>query len=62
MQMTPMDFGSNFGGGLGNDFNTASFSVGADDDIINYGDFLNDGDNSLVLGEIGLWDELAQDG
>jgi len=62
MQMTSMDFGNNFGGGLGNDFNTASFSVGADDDIINYGDFLNDGDNSLVLGEIGLWDELTQDG
>jgi hypothetical protein len=37
--------------GPGNDFNTASFSVGAEDDITNYGDFLNDEGNSLVLGE-----------
>ena len=61
MQMTSMDFGNNFGGGLGNDFNAASFGVGPDEDIINYGDFLNDGDNNLLVGDIGLWDELTQD-
>jgi len=61
LQMTPMDFGSNFAGGLGTDFNTSSFNVGADDDIINYGDFLNDGDNNLVMGDM-LWEDLAQEG
>lgn len=63
IQMTPtMEFDPSFGGGLSADFNTSSFNVGPDEDIINYGEFLNDGDNNLSMGDLGLWEELQQEG
>jgi hypothetical protein len=55
MNQIPMDFGSNFGPGL-TDFSNANFGV-VDDEIINYGEFLNDSD-ALTM-ELGMWEDLG---
>ena len=61
INMGSMDFGNSFGTGLGNEFTTPTFNVGTEDDIINYGDFLNDGDAGISL-DMSIWDELPQEG
>lgn len=50
------DFGSNFGGGLA-DFSASNFGIAAEEDIINYGDFLND-DGALNV-DMNMWEELG---
>jgi hypothetical protein len=51
----PMEFPGNFGQSL-NDFGNTNFSLG-DDDIINYGEFLNDTDGITM--DLGIWEDLA---
>ena len=50
-----MDFGNSFASGLG-DFGTTNFS-GVDEDIINYGEFLNDNDGINM--ELGIWEDIG---
>lgn len=51
----PMDFPGNFGPGL-NDFGNTNFGL-ADEDIINYGEFLNDTDGITM--DLGMWEDLG---
>ena len=51
-----MDFGNSFGTGL-NDFGTTNFGVG-EEDIINYGEFLNDGDGSMNM-DLNIWEDIT---
>lgn len=53
MNPIPMDFTNNFGSGL-SDFGNTNFGV--EDDIINYGEFLNDNDG-LTMDLV--WEDLA---
>jgi hypothetical protein len=51
------DFGTNFGGGGLGDFSATTFGIAAEDDIINYGDFLNE-DGGLNV-DMNMWEELG---
>jgi hypothetical protein len=51
-----VDFGNNFGSGL-QDFSASNFGIVGEDDIINYGDFLNE-DGGVQL-DMGIWEDLG---
>jgi hypothetical protein len=55
MNSIQMDFGNSFSTGL-NDFSTTNFGVG-EDDIINYGEFLNDNEGGIGM-DLGIWEDL----
>lgn len=55
MSSIQMDFGNTFPTGL-NDFGTTNFGVG-DEDIINYGEFLNDDGGGMNM-ELTMWEDL----
>jgi len=55
MNNIPIDFGNTFGTSL-SDFGTSNFGV-VEDDIINYGEFLNDNDGLNM--DLSMWEELG---
>jgi len=52
----PGDFGNSFGAGIP-DFSASNFGIGTEDDIINYGEFLNEDGVNIDL-NMNMWEEL----